>query len=192
MVSLISSCGFGTADFTQWVSATQVVLLFLMVTGSMAGSTSGAVKLFRVQVAVKFAWREVRRVRRPRGIFPIRLGREPIPEGIVASVLGYVTFYFVVAAVSVVALCMFGADLATSSGSVVTAMGGVGPGLGETGPASNFLVFDATQRFIMIGLMLLGRLEIYPLLLFLLPLSDAVRRSTRRGRASVIPPGLEG
>lgn len=185
VVSLISSCGFGTADFTQWVPATQIVLLFLMVTGSMAGSTSGAVKLFRVQVSLKYAWREIRRVRRPHGVFPIRLGSEPVPDNIVASVLGYVMFYFLIAMFSIVGLSLLGADLPTSAGSVVTAMGGVGPGLGETGPASNFLVFDDVQRFLIIGLMLIGRLEIYPLLLFLLPLSSAARRSSKRGRQSV-------
>lgn len=176
VVSLMSSCGFGTADFTQWVPATQIVLLFLMVTGSMAGSTSGALKLFRVQVVAKHAWREVRRVRRPRGVFPIRLGREPIAEDTVRSVLGYVMFYFLIAVVGIVVISGFGADLATSAGSVVTAMGGVGPGLGETGPASNFLVFDGGQRAVMMALMLLGRLEIFPLLLFLFPLGSQVHR----------------
>lgn len=182
VVSLMSSCGFGTADFTQWVPATQIVLLFLMVTGSMAGSTSGALKLFRVQVAVKHAWREVRRVRQPRGVFPVRLGGEPVPEDIVRSVLGYVMFYFVIAVAGMVTLSAFGADLPTSAGSVVTAMGGVGPGLGDTGPASNFLVFDGAQRAAMILLMLLGRLEIFPLLAFLVPAGVRARR--RRGRIS--------
>ncbi len=193
VVSLMSSCGFGTADFTQWVPATQIVLLFLMVTGSMAGSTSGALKLFRVQVMVKHAWREVRRVRQPRGVFPVRLGGEPVPEDIVRSVLGYVMFYFVIAVVGMVTLSAFGADLPTSTGSVVTAMGGVGPGLGDTGPASNFLVFDDAQRAVMIVLMLLGRLEIFPLLAFLVPVGV---RGRRRGRRRVSDrdrrPGPEG
>lgn len=190
VVSLLSSCGFGTADFTQWVPATQIVLLFLMVTGSMAGSTSGALKLFRVQVIAKHAWREVRRVRRPQGVFIIRLGREPVPEDIVRSVLGYVMFYFVIAVVGIVVLSGFGADLATSAGSVVTAMGGVGPGLGETGPASNFLVLDGPQRAAMIALMLLGRLEIYPLILFLLPLGAGARRGA--GAVRTRTPGPAG
>lgn len=189
VVSLMSSCGFGTADFTAWVPATQIVLLFLMVTGSMAGSTSGALKLFRVQVVMKHAWREVRSVRRPRGIFPIRLGDEVVPEDIVQRVLGYVMFYFVVAVIGIVTISALGADLATASGSVVTAMGGVGPGLGETGPAANFLVLDGAQRAVMIWLMLLGRLEIFPLLVFLLPVSAAARRRTGRLSRTLRHPG---
>ncbi len=179
VVSLVSSTGFGTDDFTRWAAASQLILLFLMVSGSMAGSTSGALKLFRVQVAAKQAWREVRRVRHPIGVFPIRLGREPVPEDVVRSVLGYVMLYFVIAVGGIVTLSLLGADLPTSAGSVVTAMGGVGPGLGETGPASNFLVLDAASRAVMMLLMLLGRLEILPLLVFLVPLGG---RSVRAGR----------
>lgn len=182
VVSLISSCGFGTDDFTQWVPATQIVLLFLMVTGSMAGSTSGALKLFRVQVAGKHAWREIKRVRRPNAVYPVRLDDVPVAEDVVRSVLGYVMFYFVVAVGSIVAISLLGSDLPTSAGSVVTTMGGVGPALGEAGPASNFLVFDGTQRALLMFLMLLGRLEIYPLILFALPVSAAVRRSSKRRR----------
>ncbi len=186
VMSLITCTGFGTVDFTKWVAASQIVLLFVMVTGAMTGSTSGAVKLYRVQVSLKYAWREVRRVRRPRAVLPIRLDGEPVPESIVTSVLGYVMFYFVVAAASVVLLCLLGADLPTSSGSVITAMGGVGPGLGQTGPASNFLVLTSASRFVLMGLMLLGRLEIYPLLLLFVPAASAARRSSKRGRQSVV------
>lgn len=192
VVSLMSSCGFGTADFTTWVPAAQLVLLFLMVSGAMAGSTSGALKLFRVQVVVRHAWREVRRVRRPRAVLPIRLGSEPVPEDVVRSVLGYVLCYFLVAVAGIVTLAILGADLPTSAGSVVTAMGGVGPGLGETGPASNFLVFDGAQRAVMVLLMLLGRLEIYPMLLVgaaLLP-SHRRLRPAPRGRVGRTSPAV--
>ena len=180
VVSLMSSCGFGTADFTLWAPATQIVLLFLMVTGSMAGSTSGALKLFRVQVVAKHAWREVRRVRHPSGVFPIRLGRAPIPETIVRSVLGYVMTYFLIAVVGILTLSALGSDLATAAGSVVTAMGGVGPGLGEAGPAANFLVFDFAQRAVLVVLMLVGRLEIFPLLVFVLSARSSIGRGTGR------------
>ena len=180
VISLVSTCGFGTDDFTQWVAGSQLILLFLMVTGSMAGSTSGALKLFRVQVAAKQAWREVRRVRQPRGVFPIHLGKEPVPEEVVRSVLGYVMLYFVISVAGIVAICLLGADLPTSAGTVITAMGGVGPGLGATGPAANFLAIDGASRAIMMVLMLLGRLEILPLLVFLLPLGSRARASSNR------------
>ncbi len=164
VVSLMSTCGFGTADFVQWAPAAQLVLLFLMVTGAMAGSTSGAVKLFRIQVALKHAAREIRRVRHPRGVFPIRLGQTSVGERIVAGILGFVMLYFVLAVAGVVILAFLGADLPTAAGSIATAMGGVGPGLGETGPASNFLALNTPQRVVMDLYMILGRLELIPVL----------------------------
>ena len=149
-VSLMSTCGFGTADFVQWTAAAQLVLLFLMVTGAMAGSTSGAVKLFRIQVAAKHALREGRHARHPKGVFPIKLGDATVGERVVAGIL---------------ALASFGADLPTAAGSIATAMGGVGPGLGETGPASNFLTLNSEQRLVMDLYMVLGRLELIPVLI---------------------------
>lgn len=164
VVSLMSTCGFGTADFVQWTPAAQLVLLFLMVTGAMAGSTSGAVKLFRIQVALKHAAREIRRVRHPQGVYPIRLGDMPVTDRVAAAILGFLMFYFVLAVAGIALLSLLGADLPTAAGSIATAMGGVGPGLGETGPASNFLALDVPQRVVMDVYMLLGRLEIIPVL----------------------------
>lgn len=164
VVSIMSTCGFGTADFVQWTAAPQLVLLFLMVTGAMAGSTSGAVKLFRIQVALKHAVREIRRVRYPRGVFPISLGKATVGERIVGGILGFVMLYFVLAVAGVVTLAFLGADLPTATGSIATAMGGVGPGLGETGPASNFLALNSPQRVVMDLYMILGRLELIPVL----------------------------
>lgn len=178
VVSLMSTCGFGTVDFAQWPAAAQLILLFLMVSGGMAGSTSGAVKLFRMQVALGHAVREVRRIRHPRGVFPIRLGTMTVEERIVAGILAFLMFYFVLATVGIVVLAMLGADLETAAGSILTAMGGVGPGLGETGPASNFLALNAPQRLVMDLYMLLGRLEIFPVIVAILAL--APRRATPR------------
>lgn len=164
-VSLMTTTGFGTADFAQWPAAALLVLLALMVTGGMAGSTSGAVKLFRVQVALKHTVREVQRLRHPRAVFPIRLGQMPIEERIVASIFGFLIFYFVVGVLGVVGLVFLGTDFETEMGTIATAMGGVGPGFGETGPASNFLTLNAPQRLITDVYMILGRLEIVPVLL---------------------------
>jgi trk system potassium uptake protein len=150
-----------------WSAAAQLVLLFLMVTGAMAGSTSGAVKLFRVQVMLRHAARELRRASRPRAILPVKLGGHAVPEDVVSRIIGFVTLYFGLAVAGIVLLAMLGADLPTASGAIATAMGGVGPGLGDAGPASNFLVFDRPSRFVLALYMLLGRLELFPLLLAL-------------------------
>lgn len=180
VVSLMSSTGFATVDFTKWVPAAQLILLFLMATGAMAGSTSGGLKLFRVQVLLKHAWREVRRVRRPRGVFHVRLGSETIPEATVRSVLGYAMLYVMVIVAGIVVVSLMGSDLVTTTGGVVASISGGGHGLGAAGPTSSFLVFDLPQRFVMMLLMLLGRLEIFPLVLFLVPTVAAGRRAAKR------------
>lgn len=181
VISLMSTCGFGTADYVQWTPAAQLVLLFLMVTGAMAGSTSGAVKLFRIQVALKHAAREIRRVRHPRGAFPISLGDTSVSERIVGGILGFVMLYFVLAVTGVVILAGLGADLPTAAGTIATAMGGVGPGFGDTGPSSNFLALDVPQRAVMDLYMILGRLELIPVLVTigvaLKPMKQAATRS---------------
>lgn len=186
VVSIMSTCGFGTADFVGWTAAAQLVLLFLMVTGGMAGSTSGAVKLFRIQVAIKHAAREIKRVRHPRGAFPIRLGADSVSDKIVASILGFILFYFVFAVLGVVVLALLGADVPTAAGSIATAMGGVGPGLGDTGPSSNFLALNTAQRGVMDAYMILGRLEMIPVLATIsiafhkAPTRQAVTQALRR------------
>ncbi len=180
VVSLVTTTGFTTVDYTLWVPATQIILLFLMVTGGMAGSTAGGVKIFRVSAVLAHATRELRRARTPSAVLPVKLGTQPVPEAVMARIAGFVILYFVVTVVGIVAIAAFGADLATPAGAAVTAMGGVGPGLGVTGPVDNFLPLSAAGRGVMMVLMLLGRLEIFPVLLMFAGLSRVGRRSRRR------------
>src|SRR5690606_30647501 len=109
------------------------------------------------------AWREVRRVRRPRGVFHVRLGSETLSEDTVRSVLGYVLLYVTIIVGGIIVVCLMGSDLVTTSGAVVASVSGGGHGLGAAGPTGSFLVFDLPQRFVLMLLMLLGRLEIFPL-----------------------------
>ena len=177
----MTTCGFATADFAQWVPSAQLILVALMFSGAMAGSTSGAIKLFRVQAMVNLARRELRRVRHPRAVLPLRLGGEVVAEDVAARIAGFFVVYIVVAILGVVALAGLGSDLTTAVGGVATAMGGVGPGVGEAGPASNFLVFSRPARGVLMVLMLLGRLEIFPMLLmFAAPARSLRLRRPRR------------
>ncbi|CAN5552175.1 TrkH family potassium uptake protein [soil metagenome] len=184
VVSLISTTGFATADFVQWVPAAQLLLLGLMVTGGMPGSTCGGVKLLRVQVMVRHAWRELRQAGSPRAVLPVKLGNQAVPEAIVARIAGFVLVYFAIAVIGILALAALGADLPTSTGSVITALGSGGPGLGETGPVSNFTVLDRPSRVVLSALMLLGRLEIFPVLLMFAGLARVGPRRRRHRRAA--------
>lgn len=184
VVSLVTTCGFGTVDYVGWVAGAQLVLLALMVSGGMSGSTSGAVKLFRVKVMGRFWRREMRRSRHPREVVPISFGDVSVPEDTVRRIVGFVLAYFIAAVAGVVGVVLLGSDPVTAIGGAVTSVGGVGPGLGEAGPASNFLVFSRPARGILMLLMLLGRLEIFPMVLMLAAATRSVRGLRHRRRAA--------
>ena len=183
VVTLATSCGFGNAtgagslgDFVLWVPAAQVILFSFMWSGGMTGSTSGGIKVLRVQVMGRLAWREIRRARRPRSVQPVMQGDEPIDEPIVARIAGFVLLYFVIAVGAAVVLTFLGTDIATSFSGSVSAMGNMGPALGEAGPTSSFLVYPRLGRMVLALLMLVGRLEVFPMVLLLVA---GVRRAAR-------------
>lgn len=183
VATLLTSTGFGTADFTTWVPGAQLILLALMVGGGMAGSTAGGMKLIRVRLGAGAAWRELRRVRHPSAVFPVRIGDIPTPERIVARVAGFAALFILIVIAGSVALTLLGLDLVTSSSAALTAMSNMGPALGEAGPASNFLVFTRPARAVLMVLMLAGRLEILPILVGIaqiIRLADRPRQATRR------------
>lgn len=180
VVSISSTTGFTTEDYTRWPPACQVVLFALMVVGGCSGSTAGGIKLKRAMILVKFAYRETRRFAHPRAVFPIRIGGNVVPEEQVREALGYVTTYTALVIVIGVLVALSGADPVTSGGASVSAMGSIGPGYGECGPAGNFQGFTASSKLILILGMLLGRLEIFPLLSTLLPSFWVRRAATSR------------
>jgi trk system potassium uptake protein len=179
VVSTMSTTGFGTADFALWPAAGQLVLLGMMVSGGMAGSTSGAAKLFRIQVMAAHARRELRRVMHPRAVLPVKLGGHVVPEDVVARIIGFFVLYIVFAIAGTVALAAMGTDLVTAAGSITSAIGAFGPGLGETGPTSNYLQLNGPSRGLIVIYMLLGRLELFTLLLMFTAPSRTVRRTLR-------------
>lgn len=167
VTTLVTSTGYGTADFVQWGAASQLLLLALMISGGMAGSTAGGLKLIRVRVLFRFARREIARVRHPRAVHPVRLGDDVIPERSVDRVVGYALLYIFLVLVGTLALAVLGSGLAESAGGAVSAMGNMGPALGEAGPASNYLYYDRPARALLMVMMLAGRLEIFPILVVL-------------------------
>lgn len=168
VVSISTTTGFVTEDYTRWPPACQVVLLALMVVGGCAGSTAGGVKMRRVLIAAKFAYRETRRFAHPRAVFPIKLGDEVISDEQVREALGYLTTYIglIVALGTLVSLS--GSSMEASMSGAAASLGSVGPGFGECGPAGNFQVFSGPAKLVFVLAMLLGRLEVFPLLSTLL------------------------
>jgi len=173
VVALASSTGFGNVradgigDFVLWGSATQITLLFLMTVGGTTGSTAGGMKVLRLQVGFKALRRELRLFEHRKGVFPITMGREPISDRIISSALAFVALFITFVILGTVAISALGNDLLTSASGAISAMSNMGPALGEAGPTSNYLSFSRPARSILAFLMILGRLEIYAVLLML-------------------------
>ncbi|MBU1225652.1 MAG: TrkH family potassium uptake protein [Actinobacteria bacterium] len=172
-VSLVTTTGFATADFGQWAVALQIGVVGLMFLGGMAGSTAGGVKTFRLGVLTSAARNDLRRIVHPRGVFVARLGRDPVSDAVVESVQSFFLFYVLLFGVGVLFLGMILSqagspiDVGTAASAVASALGNIGPGIGEVGPAGNYLEIPATGKWLLSFLMIMGRLEIFPVLLLL-------------------------
>jgi len=165
VTAMLTSTGFGTEDFTMWGPAAQAVFLLIMTTAGMSGSTSGGMKVLRLQILVKYAAREVLRARHPRAVVPLRLGSTVLADDLVARVIGFVLLYVVFTLAGGIVIAAIGTDTVTAFSAAFSATGNIGPALGEAGPASNYLVIPRLARPVLMALMLFGRLEVFPTLL---------------------------
>lgn len=170
-VSMITTTGFGTEDFSQWVSGLQIFVVGLFFLGGMSGSTAGSVKTFRIAVLTRAANVDLRRVIHPRGVFVTRFGKKAVPETLVASIQSFFLFYMFLFMTGTFLMGFIDAnltnslDLVTAASSVASALGNIGPGLGDVGPASNYLLISAPGKWLLAFLMIAGRLELFPVLL---------------------------
>lgn len=187
VVTLGTSTGFGNAtgagsagDFALWAPGAQVVLLLFMWVGGMTGSTSGGMKVLRAQVMAGVAWRELRRAERPRIELPVKQGTEVVRDDVVGRIAGFVLLYVVIVLAATMALTLAGNDVLTGFSGAVSAMGNMGPALGEAGPASSFAVYSVPERLILAVLMLVGRLEVFPMVLSVLVGVDWLAGRARR------------
>lgn len=177
VTAVVSTTGYGTADFGAWSQGAQAVLLLMMPIGAMAGSTAGGVKLLRILAVGSFAHREALRQLHPHLVRPVRVGGGILPDAVAAKVVGFMFLALGVFGAGAIAIALSGPDLVTSLSAAATSFGNVGPGLGDVGPSSDFLTLPAFARWVTMGQMLLGRLEIYPVIL---SLSFIVLRRWRR------------
>jgi trk system potassium uptake protein TrkH len=173
-VSIMTTTGFGTADFTTWPSAAQFMLVVLMIIGACSGSTSGGVKVVRFVVLAKMLRREIQKVIHPRAVMPITLGDRPISQEVQSNVMSFFFIYIGIFCLIALGLAFLGMTLVEAITSSASALGNVGPALGTYGPFSNFGSLHPAAKVIMAIAMWIGRLEVYPALLMLSP--SAYRR----------------
>lgn len=190
VTSIVSTTGYGTADFVGvWKPPAQAVLLILMPIGAMAGSTAGGVKLVRVLAVASLAHRETKAQLHQKLIRPVRVGTTLIDDRVVNRVVGFLVLVLAAFGGSGLLIALTGEDVLTAFSASATTIGNVGPGLGDVGPRSDFAGLTIFARLVCIANMLLGRLEIYPVLLALvkLPIPRARPLYARlfRGRESI-------
>ena len=169
VVSIMTTTGFVTADFEQWPVLSQQLLLLCMFLGSMAGSTGGGIKIMRIVLLLKHCYLEIFRIIHPHATTVVKLGEIPVPQTIMRSIWGFFLLYVGIYIVATVAMAALGLDMISSISAVATCLGNVGPGLGSVGPMDNFSGVPVLGKWLLIFCMLLGRLEIYTIIVLLMP-----------------------
>jgi len=169
VVSILTTTGYVTADYEMWPGTSQIILLLCMFVGASAGSTGGAMKCLRIIVAFKYCYREIFMLVHPHAVSRIKLGGKAVSEEVARSVLGFLALYVGLFAVSTLLVSATGVDFTTAIGAVATTIGNTGPGFGTVGPSENFAHFPFLGKWILIWCMLLGRLEIFTVIILFVP-----------------------
>lgn len=169
VVSVITSTGFVSADYTAWPSYLWMLIFGLMFTGACVGSTSGGVKILRHLLLFKNSFLEFKRMIHPSAVIPVRYNNEAIGKDIIFKIQAFVVLYFIIFFASTIVLAFLGLDFISAMGAVATTMGGIGPGLGKVGPVDNFAILPNAAKWVLSFLMLLGRLELFTLLIIFVP-----------------------
>ncbi|HSM43852.1 MAG TPA: TrkH family potassium uptake protein, partial [Acidimicrobiia bacterium] len=169
-VSLTTTTGYASSDFGMWRPALQIMVVGLMFLGGMAGSTAGGMKTFRIGVLSKAAYADLRRLVHPRGVFITRFGRQKVTEPVIEAVQSFFLFYMFLFMTATFGLAFIdanlaeGLDLVTATSAVAASLGNIGPGLGEVGPMANYADLPQLAKWMLASLMIVGRLEIFPVL----------------------------
>jgi trk system potassium uptake protein TrkH len=169
VASITTTTGFATADFELWPPLSLCLLLLCMVVGASVGSTGGSVKCMRIMVVLKQGYRELIRLIHPRAVVRLKLGDHAVPNEVFDGIAGFIFLYLGLAALSMFLVAAAGVDLVTTISSVLACLGNVGPGLGEVGPMDNYAGMPEFAKWILSLDMLLGRLEIYTVIILLVP-----------------------
>ena len=169
VVSILTTTGFATADYETWPAMSQIILFLCMFIGASAGSTGGGIKCLRLMLLFKYCTRELFLLVHPRSITHIKVNGKPIPEEMIRSVMGFLALYIGLFAICTVLLSGLGVDFMTSLTAVASCIGNIGPGFGMVGPAENYAVIPVLGKWLLIWCMLLGRLEIYTVIILLAP-----------------------
>ncbi len=169
VVSIVTTTGYVTTDYLAWKPFIWFLLVVLMFTGGCAGSTGGGIKSIRALLLIKSSYIELKRLVHPRAYIPVRYNKKPVKPEIISNVLAFFLFYFLLFAFGSMVMSFMGMDFPTAIGSVIASLGNIGPGIGAVGPAENYALVSLPGKWFLAFLMLLGRLEIFTVLILLTP-----------------------
>ena len=169
LISLATDCGFASVDFNQWPIFAPMWMLFLSCISASSGSTGGGIKMIRTLVLVKQAGREFVKLLHPAAVNPMKIGGSVIPNSVVFAVLGFIFLYFMSVAILTFALLISGLDFISAFSAVIACINNAGPGLNQVGPAGNYGVLTDFQTWVCTSAMLVGRLEIFTVLILFTP-----------------------
>jgi trk system potassium uptake protein TrkH len=169
VTSIITTTGFVTADYDLWPSLSRELLLLCMFLGAMAGSTGGGMKTMRIILLVKHGYYEIFRIIHPHAITSVKLGGRPVAPEVLSSIWGFFLLFLGLFIVAALVMASLGLDMISALASVAASMGNIGPGLGLVGPTKNYFAIPFIGKWVLIFCMLLGRLEIYTVIVLLMP-----------------------
>lgn len=169
VVSIITTTGFATVDYLTWYPVLVIFLFGLFFFGGSAGSTGGGMKIMRIVLLLKNSYYELRRMVHPHAIIPVKFNHQTVDAKIITNVLAFFMFYMVIFGFSVILFSFIEPDIESAMGAVATSLGNIGPGLGNVGPAENFLHINPAGKWFLSFLMLLGRLELFTVLVIFAP-----------------------
>ncbi|MBU1344379.1 MAG: TrkH family potassium uptake protein [Proteobacteria bacterium] len=169
VVSILTTTGFATADYEKFPGLSQVILFVCMFIGASAGSTGGGMKCARILACFKYCYRELFKIIHPRSISHIKINNTVISDEVLRSIMGFLALYIGLFVLSSIALACMGVDMMTAFGAVAACIGNIGPGFGTVGPTENFAHLPVLGKWLLAWCMLLGRLEIYTVIILFVP-----------------------
>ncbi|MBD3615988.1 MAG: TrkH family potassium uptake protein [Gracilimonas sp.] len=169
VLAIVTTTGFGTDDYEIWNTIGAFFLFLLFFTGGCAGSTGGGIKMVRWMILIRNTGREIKQIVHPKAILPVRIGDQAISQHIQRTVLSFFILYIFIFALGAFIISLFGYDIMSSIGASIAAIGNIGPGWGDFGPTDNFAHLPYLGKWVLIMLMMVGRLEIFTVLIIFSP-----------------------
>lgn len=168
-VAIITTTGFGTDNYELWHSFGAFLLFLLFFAGGCAGSTGGGPKMIRWMIIIRNSYREIKQIIHPKAVLPIRIGDKTIDSNIQRTVLSFFMLYLLVFGFGALIMASMGYELESAIGASIACLGNIGPGWGEFGPTDNFAQIPYFGKWVLIMMMMIGRLEIFTVLLIFTP-----------------------